>query len=198
MEQRIFHGKITPQDFATSLIAQFNHGNLTAQQVGSGDRIAVQVATTRTARAGGNTAVTIQLQKAGDGVAVQIGQQAWMGVAASLGTTALAALRNPFSLLGRLDDLAQDIESLQLSEQVWQTIETAARGAGASFELSERLRRLVCAYCDTANPVGEPSCIACGAPLGQAQPRTCTACGFVVKNNESICPNCKRPLHHPI
>ena len=194
MEQRIFHGEITPQALATSLVARFNRGNLQAQQVGSGDRIAVQIATHRVAQAGGSTAMTIELQKNPDGVSVLIGRQAWMGVAASLGATAMAALRNPFSLLGRLDDLAQDIESLQLSDQVWQTLEAAARGMGASFELSERLRRLVCAYCDTANPVGEPACIACGAPLGLVQPTTCPACGFVVRQNESTCPNCKRPL----
>ena len=194
MEPRIFHGKLTPQDIASALIARFNRGNLTAQQLGSGNRIAVQVSSYRGASSGGNTAMTVTLEKAADGVAVQIGQQAWLGVAASLGTTALAALRNPFNLLGRLDDLAQDIENLQLSDQVWQTIEATARAAGASFELSERLRRLVCSYCSTANPVGEPSCIACGAPLGKAQPRTCRSCGFVVKNSESICPNCKKPL----
>jgi predicted amidophosphoribosyltransferase len=53
---------------------------------------------------------------------------------------------------------------------------------------------MVCEYCLTANPVGEPSCIACGAPLGEAQPRTCLNCGFVVRMNESICPNCKQPI----
>lgn len=194
MEQRIFHGQISPQDLASVLIARFNRGNLHAQQIGSGERIAVQIATHRIARAGGNTAMTIELQKAADGVSVLIGRQAWMGVAASLGATALAALKNPFSLLGRLDDLAQDIESLQLSDQIWQTIEATARASGASFELSERLRRMVCAYCDTANPIGEPACIACGAPLGLVQPTTCPACGFVVSSKESTCPNCKRPL----
>jgi DNA-directed RNA polymerase subunit RPC12/RpoP len=70
-------------------------------------------------------------------------------------------------LLGRLDDIAQDIESLQLSEDIWKAIDNFANLKGATFELSERLRRIVCEYCNTANPVGEPSCIACGAPLGE-------------------------------
>jgi DNA-directed RNA polymerase subunit RPC12/RpoP len=129
-----------------------------------------------------------------DGVAVKLGQQAWLGIAASLGTTALAAIRSPFNLLGRLDDLAQDIQNLQIDEQVWQTIDNVARLAGASQELSNRLRRAVCPYCRTANPVGEPSCIACGAPLGDVQPTTCPNCGFVIKSTETVCPNCKRPL----
>jgi hypothetical protein len=193
MDQRIFHGNINPSDFARALFARFNRGNMRAQQIGSGDKVVVQVATVQGARSGGQTALSITLQKAPDGVNVQIGRQAWYGVAASLGATALQALRDPFSLIGRLDDIAQDIENLQLTEQVWQTIEDAARAAGASFELSERLRRMVCAYCDTANPVGEPSCIACGAPLGSVQPRTCLHCGFILKAGEALCPNCKKP-----
>jgi RNA polymerase subunit RPABC4/transcription elongation factor Spt4 len=134
------------------------------------------------------------LQAVEDGVAVTIGSQAWLGVAASLGQTAIIALRNPINLMGRLDDLAQDIESLQLSDQVWEAVETVAHQAAASTELSQRLRRMVCEYCLTANPVGEPACIACGAPLGEVQPHTCLNCGFIVTTDEKICPNCRKPL----
>ncbi|NOY98896.1 MAG: zinc ribbon domain-containing protein [Chloroflexi bacterium] len=194
MEQRVFHGDLSPADLAQALLAAFNRGNLRAQILGKNDQMAVQIATRPGARSGGQTALTVSIQKVTDGVLVQLGQQAWMGVAASLGQTAFAALRNPFSLLNRLDDLAQDIENLQLSENVWEVIAEAARAAGASYQLSERLARLTCEYCGTANPVGEPSCIACGAPLGDAQPRTCPNCGYVVTGEESICPNCRRPL----
>lgn len=194
MEQRIYHGDMTPNNMAQALIAQFSHGNIRAQQLGSGDQVIVQVATRQGAMSGGATALSITLQKVEDGVAIQVGKQAWLGIAASLGTTALAAIRNPLNLLGRLDDLAQDIESLQLSQDVWQAVEEVARAAGASTEISKRLRRLVCTYCGTPNPVNEPYCIACGAPLGEAQPRTCSYCGFIIKANESICPNCKRPI----
>lgn len=116
-----------------------------------------------------------------------------MGVAASFGQTALEALRNPWRLIHRLDDLAQDYEYLQLSDDIWSVIESTANAHGATFELSERLRRVVCPYCITANPVGEPNCIACGAPLGRQQPRTCQYCGFAVKTNEQVCPNCGKP-----
>jgi hypothetical protein len=194
MEQRIYHGNLSPTDFSETLMAHFNRGNLRAQQLGDADRLIVQIGTRPGAMAGGDTTVSVILQKVEDGVAVQIGQQAWMGIAASLGTTALAAMRNPFNLLGRLDDLAQDIQNLQINEQVWQAIDEVARAAGASHELSNRLRRTVCPYCLTANPVGEPSCIACGAPLGEVQPRTCPNCGFVLTSNEAICPNCKHAI----
>jgi RNA polymerase subunit RPABC4/transcription elongation factor Spt4 len=193
-EQRIFHGEISPGDIARALYAEFHRGNYQVQQFGDSEEVAVQIASRQFTRSGGKTALTIALRKVEDGVAVQIGEQNWLGVAASLGQTVLETMRNPWGLLGRLDDLAQDVESLQLTEKVWMTIENVARGMGATFEISERLRRLVCEYCLTANPVGEASCLACGAPLGRVQPRTCKNCGFVIRSNESICPNCSRPL----
>ena len=194
MEQRIFHGDFGPDDFARALLGEFNHGNLRAQQIGEEREIIVQVATRDFNPSGGRTALAVTLRRVEDGVAVQVGQQAWLGVAASLGQTALSMLRNPWSVLERLDDVAQDVESLQLSERIWKVIGETARSLGATFELSDRLRRLVCAYCQTANPVGEPSCIACGAPLGGAQPRTCSHCGFVVKMEDVVCPNCGQKL----
>ena len=194
MEQRIFHGSLTPNDIAQALIGRFNRGNLRAQQLGNAEQVIVQIATRQGASSGGQTATTVTIQTVEDGIGVSIGKQAWLGVAASLGTTALAAMRNPFNLLGRLDDLAQDIENLQISQQIWETIVDVAKSANASYELSERLRRTVCDYCNTANPVGESNCIACGAPLGSVQPRTCPNCGFVIKSGEGICPNCRRDL----
>ncbi len=193
-QPRIFHGNLRPGDLAQALVAEYNRGNLRAQQIGEGDKIVVQIASRERAPSGGQTALAITIQQVTDGISVMMGNQNWLGVAASLGKTALEAWRNPWNLLGRLDDLAQDIEYLQLSDQVWVVIENAARAAGASFELSERLRRLVCGYCATANPVGQASCIACGAPLGNVQPRTCSHCGFVVKTDEIFCPNCKARL----
>ena len=79
----------------------------------------------------------------------------------------VAALQNPFSIISRLDDIAQDVENLQLTEHVWSIINQAVQATGASHQLSERLNRVVCEYCGTANPVGEGDCIACGVPFGK-------------------------------
>ena len=193
--QRTFHGPITPGDLATALIAELGQGNLQAQMLGDEDNLVVQVASPIIPASGGRTAISVHLSRVEDGVLVRLGQQQWLGVAASLGTTALAALRNPFSLLGRLDDIAQDIASLQLTAHIWQTVERAAESLGASYEISERLRRLTCDHCDTANPVGEPTCISCGAPLGPQQPFACPNCGHVVGYRESKCPQCGHLLH---
>ncbi|MBK9926868.1 MAG: zinc ribbon domain-containing protein [Anaerolineales bacterium] len=194
MERKIFHGNIKPNDIAQALMAEFNRGNLQAQAVGQATKLAVQIATRMGSQSGGQTAMTVSIQSVDDGVMVDIGEQAWMGVAASLGQTAISALRNPFSLFGRLDDLAQDIENIQLKEKVWQTIGRVCNSLAASHELSERLRRITCEHCGIANPLGEASCIACGAPLGSAHPATCSKCGFVVTNGEQKCPNCGQNL----
>jgi hypothetical protein len=194
MEQHIFHGNLAPRDLARVLIGEFNGNGYRAQQYGNGHEIIVQIHTNDWPKTGGATALTVTLRAVQDGVAVQIGKQSWLGVAASLGQSALATVLNPWNLIGRLDDIAQDIESLQLSEKVWEVLNQAAQSLGATFELSERLKRINCEYCQVANPPGQPTCLACGAPLGRVQPRTCLHCGFVVRSGESICPNCHSAL----
>lgn len=194
MERRIFHGNIQPNDIAHALMAEFNRGNMHAQLLGNKDRMAVQIATRTGIRSGGHTALTINIQAVEDGLLIQLGQQAWLGVAASLGHTAIAALRNPFSLLGRLDDLAQDIESMQLNERVWKVIDRTMATLKATYALSDKLSRLTCEYCGAANPLGEACCLSCGAPLGEAHPTSCRRCGFVVTPQETVCPNCNGKL----
>lgn len=195
MERRIFHGNIKPSDIANALMAEFNRGNLYAQVLGNKDKMAVQIATRAGAMSGGQTALTITIQTVEDGIMVEAGQQAWLGVAASLGQTAIWALRNPFSLLGRLDDLAQDIENMQLSEKTWKVIDQVVVALKASYALSEKFARITCEFCGSANPLGEANCLACGAPLGDAHPITCHKCGFVVARDEVSCPNCGEKLH---
>ena len=190
MDKRIFHGNISPKDVAQALTAEFNQGNLQTQMFGSEANLTVQIASSQWARSGGKTAMAVNIQPIEDGVMVQTGQQQWFGVAASLGQTAMAALMNPLNLLGRLDDIAQDVSNLQLTERVWQVVDRCVIATGASQKLSARLSSVVCEFCETANPVGASACIACGAPLGNVQPKTCGKCGFVLLHDEKFCPNC--------
>jgi hypothetical protein len=189
MDQKTYYGTLTPEDIASVLNSQFNRGSFKVLRQGNSEQLAIQIANTDSP-SGGQTALTVIAQKVEDGVSIKIGQQALFGVAASLGYSIFSTLRNPWSLLGRLDDIATDIESLNLVQQVWDTIDSYARSIGAGQELSERLRRLVCDYCQSANPVGESNCLACGAPLGTNQPHTCLKCGYVFKPGENFCPNC--------
>ena len=194
MEQKTYHGNLTPKDIARPIFAHFHRGNFQVQQIGSGDKIILQITSRNHVTSGGQTAIALSLQKVEDGVMAQIGKQAWLGVAASLGLSAFSALKNPISLLGRIDDIAQDIENLTLRNEIWDIVDITAKNLGAGFELSERLKRYVCDYCNTPNPLGENSCIACGAPLGDIQPVTCTNCGYVVLRTKSNCPNCGSKL----
>ena len=195
MDQRVYHGNIKPEDIARSLIGHFNRGNLHVQAVGNNPSMVVQIATSAQPASGGQTALSVTVQAIEDGVSIQVGQQAWLGVAASLGISAFAAFRNPFALLSRLDDIAQDIEYIQLSDEVWKVIEDTARTLASTHQLSERLLRIECEYCGTANAVGEGQCIACGAPLGSAQPTTCGKCGYVLLHGEKNCPNCGAAIY---
>src|SRR5512140_2549242 len=130
MEQRIFHGSLSPSDIAEALLSHFDRGNLRTQVVGESDTMRVQIATRPGASSGGQTALTVQIQKVEDGVMISVGEQAWLGVAADVGQTVIAALMNPINLLGRLDDIAQDIENMQMVDNVWQVIAKAAQAAG--------------------------------------------------------------------
>jgi hypothetical protein len=194
MDQKIYHGDLHPSDVVRSLAGRFHRGNYRVQVFGDENRSVIQIATGSRPNAGGPTELNVIVQIVEDGISVQVGQQNYLGVAASLGASAFALFRNPLSILGRIDDIAADIESLRMTEEVWRAVEEIAQAVNASTELSERLRRVACDFCNTANPPGEPRCIACGAPLGDIQPRTCRRCGFIVHKEEKTCPNCAGPL----
>ena len=194
MDRRIFHGNISPIDVARALEAEFNQGNTQTHLLGESNNLTVQIASSQWSHSGGSTALTVNIQKVEDGIMVELGQQQWLGVAASLGQTAIAALINPLNLLSRLDDIAQDVSNLQLNDKVWQVVARVAGEAGANQQLSERLSRITCDYCGAANPVGGATCLACGAPLGKEQPKTCNKCGYVLVHDEKFCPNCGQPV----
>ena len=194
MNQRVFHGDITPDDLANALVGEFNRGDLRAQKTGTPDKMVVQISTPAHRASGGSTALGVIIQKHEDGVLVSLGEQEWLGVAASLGQTALSAFMNPLNLLGRLDDVAADVSALQLPEKVWAAIERFTKSVGATKEISERLKTTACPYCNAANPVGAASCQNCGAPLGDVQPDACSQCGFVNAKEAKFCSNCGAKL----
>lgn len=195
MTTKFFNGPLTIQDLADVLVTRFNRANLVARKSMGIGKAVVQIGSSNYARSGGDTALGMTLLQNDSGVSVTIGEQAWFGIAASLGYTALAVLKNPLNILGRLDDLAQDFENMQLDDEVWKVIEEVANAVGASQELSDSLRSVECEYCGVANKMREPDCIACGAPLGSVQPSACPNCGFVVQLNMNVCPNCNKKIN---
>lgn len=187
-DQRTYHGDINPTEMAAVIVAAFNQGNMRAQQVGEGDKVMVQIATR--GGSGGKAALSVTIQKVEDGVSVAMGQHDWLGVAASLGQTALATLMSPWNLIGRLDDIAQDVTSLTIVDKVWEAIEKFARAAKVTKTISEQLQSVTCPFCGTANKVAAPDCENCGAPLGEFQPVSCPKCGNVLPPKSKFCNNC--------
>jgi len=192
-QQRTYHGDINPDEMAAALVAAFNQGNMRTQQVGEGDKVMVQIAT-RQGGSGGKAALSITIQRVEDGVSAAMGQHEWLGVAASLGQTALTTLLNPWNLIGRLDDIAQDVTSLTLVDKAWEAVEKFAQAAQITKTISERLQTVACPFCGTANKVGAPDCVNCGAPLGEHQPLSCPKCGNVMPAKSKFCANCGTAL----
>ncbi len=194
MSTKIYHGNLTAENLARAICTRFDDNNLRARYSKSGDQYIVLINSRSSAISGGKTSIGMTIQQLEEGVAVKVGKQDWLGIAASLGVSALSLKMNPLNLLGRLDDIAQDIENLSLDDRLLEVVDEVASTMGASQQLAERIRRTACAYCNTANPVGEPRCIACGAPLGDVQPRTCSTCGFVAAPEDTACTNCGAQL----
>lgn len=194
MTQKVYHGDLTPSDLAVALQGEFSRGDLRVARSGDADKIALNISTPQSRAAGGNTSLAIVIQKHEDGVLVNMGEQEWLGIAADFGKTAFAAFQNPLSLLGRLDDIAADVDALQLPEKVWQAIDRFAKSKAASTQISDRLRTTVCEYCHAANPVGTAVCVQCGAPLGGVQPGSCLKCGMVNPKEARFCANCGSKL----
>lgn len=176
------------------LVARFGQGELEVQTFGDRESLNVQIASRQHRKSGGATSLTVTLQRVEDGVLVKMGQQSWLGVAASLGQTALSVAKNPWSILNRLDDLASDFDVLGLEKKAWATIEEFAASRRASHQISERLLTLTCPYCDFANRTGAGDCESCGAPLGNEQPVACGRCGFVNPAGSSHCQQCRGSL----
>jgi len=194
MKQRFFHGEITPTDILQALNAEFNTRTLKVRQFSKGSQIAIQLTTPDSPASGGSTSLTVLVEKIPDGVSIKIGNQSQFGIAASLGKSALLFWKNPWNLISRLDDIAQDFQNLQLSDRVWEIIEELAKSKNATFKLSKRFRRVICEYCLTPNPISATHCIACGAPLGRSRPITCPKCGYVIPSKLTTCPNCGAKL----
>ena len=193
MEQRTYHGDLKPDELANLLMAQFNQGNLAAQRYNQGDRVTVQVGT-RDNRGRIENALAVTINGTSDGVNVSVGEQQWLGAAADLAQAGLGALFNPLSLLGNLGEIVSDVSSFSLPQQIWQTVDKYSRSVGAGLGGDPAKMAVACSYCGAANKPGAPTCIGCGAPLGEAQPVYCPQCGQVAPHNAQFCKRCGAKL----
>lgn len=197
MEQRTYHGDLSPDDLANALIAQFNQGNTIAQRFSQagpeqgrrGDRVIVQIGA-RDRRRGVENALAVSITKTDDGVDVAVGKQQWIEAATDLVQSGLGALFNPFSVLANLGEIVSDVSSFALPAQIWQTVEGYCKSVGAGLGGSAKQVTIACAYCGVANSPGAPTCIGCGAPLGNLQPIYCPQCGQAAPYDAKSCQRC--------
>lgn len=195
MEQRAFHGKIDAEELARSLVLRFNAGDSRAQWMrGEEGRTVVQIQSLKQDRDDPTTAVTLHISPSRTGIVVALGEQQWAGVAADLAKSGLMAVLNPWSLLGEIDDIARNVQRLQLRQQIWQAIDAYCKSSGVSTGGVMPVQQVICPYCGTPAEVGQPTCKACLGPLGSVQPITCPRCGFLNEHDARQCVNCRTPL----
>ena len=190
MEQRTYHGNITPQELADVLTGRFNTQDMRATTSGEGEKLVVHIEAG--GYSGGRTSLSVGLAPVTDGVTVTVGDQNLLGVAADLLETGLKTLWNPVMLIGEIGDVAQNVQRLSLPKQVWETVEHYSRSVGAG--LTPELSGVTCPYCAVLSPLGTGQCPACGAPLGEAQPVACPRCGRLLPPNLKFCTRCGTPL----
>ncbi len=190
MEQKTYHGKITPQELAQVLVGRFNTADMSATVSGEGAKLIVHLEAG--GYSGGQTSLAVGLAPVADGVTITVGDQNLLGVAADLLQSGLKALWNPVTIIGEIDDVARNVERLNLPQQVWETVDHYCQSVGAG--LTPELSGVTCPYCGVLNPLGTGQCPQCGAPLGQAQPITCPQCGKTLPPHLKFCTRCGTSL----
>src|SRR3990172_11441138 len=105
MTQKVFHGDITPDDIANALVGEFNSAEFNTSQAGDDDKIVVHIFKPQWRQSVGNTSLSVSIQKHEDGVLVDMGDQEFLGVIASLGSPAFSLFQNPLNIISRLDDV---------------------------------------------------------------------------------------------
>ena len=145
MQQRIYHGTVTPEGLADYLVQRFDpQPDLQAQKLGQGDSLAVQIGRGDVPEELRN-AVTVGITRATDseqGIAVTLGQQQWITPklathAAMIGLVGL--LLTPWALFGLLWPVSELIGSQALPSDIWNAVETYVLSQGAALAQSREL-----------------------------------------------------------
>jgi hypothetical protein len=195
MQRRTYRGPITARGLAQALVTRFTAGSLQAHASGPDDHVIVQiVALEREWSRSARSALTISIVQHEDAVEVSLGEHQWLGPAADIVQTGLRGWFRPMTLLGEIAEIADDVQTLQLPEQVWEAVDHYVESVGAKLGLAEDDRMVACPFCGVGNAVGEPQCSACGASLVEAQPKSCSSCGKLMPPSAAFCSRCGTPL----
>lgn len=196
MQQRTYRGPITARGLAQALVQRFNEGHLLARATGPDDHVIVQItAREYDRRRRERAALTISIIQQDDAVEVSLGEHQWLGPAADLLEAGLKGWFMPFSLIGEMSDVADDLQTLQLPTQVWEAVEHYVESVGAKLGLAQEARMVACPFCGVGNPVGVGQCSACGGSLAEAQPKSCPNCGKLSPASAMFCSRCGTALN---
>jgi hypothetical protein len=195
MQRRTYRGPITARGLAEALVQRFNEGHLMARATGPDDHIVVQiVAREIDRRKHDRAALTMSIIQYEDAVEVSLGEHQWLGSATDLLEAGLKGWFRPVSLLGEMAEIADDIETLQLPDQVWEAVEHYVESVGAKLGLAAEERMVACPFCGVGNPVGAGKCSACGGSLVDVQPKGCPQCGKLMPHTAQFCSRCGAAL----
>jgi hypothetical protein len=145
MEQRIYHGNLSPDGLANYLVQRFDpQPDLQAQKLGEGDSLVVQIGRGDTPEEIRH-AVTLGITRAPDseqGLAVTMGEQQWISPkvathAAMIGL--IGVLITPWALFGLLWPLSELLGGHALPSEIWGAVETYALSQGAMLAQAQDL-----------------------------------------------------------
>jgi hypothetical protein len=145
MEQRIYHGNVSPEGLADFLVQRYDpQDDLQAQKIGQGDSLVVQIGHGDLPEKIKH-AVTVGITRAIDteqGVVVTMGQQQWItphmaAYAAMMGL--ISVLVTPWALFALLWPVSELIGSRTLPGDIWNAIETYVLSQGATLARTQDL-----------------------------------------------------------
>lgn len=190
MEQRIYHGSLSPDGLADYLVQTFGQNysylgwggstlSTIAQKIGQGDHVLVQIAQARPWSGRLRTALGVSISRLPDGISVSVGQSHWLE--GSLTGILWSALFFPPLLIF---PLIRGIGNFSFYQDVWQAIETYCLQAQATRVSTSTLHGLYCARCGALNDEAAQHCHLCGATLaagpasstGAPEQVTCDSC----------------------
>jgi Double zinc ribbon len=204
MEQRIYHGNISPDALADYLVGMFNqgYGGTVAQKVGQGNQVLVQIGLLSHSGRRIRHSIGVSVARTPDGISVATGQANWFDDP-DLGGSLIGAMWWPPLLLF---PLARGINSYALYQDIWQAVDTYCAQAGAMQGGVTTAHAVYCHNCGVVNDEGDQVCRMCGAPLYAPQQRpqpphyqppqaevVCPRCGQTVSAG-NFCNNCAAPL----
>ncbi|HZG69193.1 MAG TPA: zinc ribbon domain-containing protein [Herpetosiphonaceae bacterium] len=194
MEQRVFHGRMRPEDLAQALLDEWDRDDTIAQAFSEPGRALVQIGQ----REGGwfgdepHQAITLDIEALDDGLQVTMGQQQWIKDGMQIFAGGLIGFF-PFFFTFPLGGLfgGGDIDQ-SLPGRIWQTVERYAGNTGAATGKTQRLSTMPCPECGVANPQNAERCSACGASLMPSP--ACPNCAHVNPPGARFCNRCGAAL----